>query len=100
MKKSVIFGLTILVLSSLQPAAVAQRMMEISGKVVNIFGDKFVLDTGTEKILVDAELNKIRNLRLDVGEQISVYGEYDDDDFDAYSLTRANGSQVQVRFDD
>lgn len=100
MKKSVIFGLTILVLSSLQPAAVADRMMEISGKVVNIFGDKFVLDTGSEKIIVDAELKEIRNLRLNIGEEISVYGEYDDDDFDAYSLSRADGSQVQIRFDD
>ncbi|NET76701.1 DNA-binding protein [Okeania hirsuta] len=70
----------------------------ISGQVIGISGDEFMLDDGTGQILVDTDDRELTN--LSVGEQVTVVGEYDDDDFDAYSITRQDGSVINIRSDD
>ncbi|WP_287275464.1 MULTISPECIES: DNA-binding protein [unclassified Okeania] len=70
----------------------------ISGQVIGISGDEFMLDDGTGQILVDTDDRELTN--LSVGEQVTVIGEYDDDDFDAYSITRQDGSVINIRSDD
>lgn len=71
------------------------RNVTISGQVIGISGDEFMLNDGTGEILVDTNDRKLTN--LSVGEQVTVVGEYDDDDFDAFSITRQDGTTIQLR---
>lgn len=69
--------------------------LTISGQVTGIKGDEFMLNDGTGEIVVDTNDRKLTN--LSVGEQVTVVGEYDDDDFDAFSITRQDGTIIQLR---
>lgn len=76
----------------------------ISGEIRRIVGNEFILDDGTGQIIVDAEdiaedMGK-RRINLREGERIIVTGEYDDYDFDAYTIQRSNGEVLRVRFHD
>ncbi|MGK7934274.1 MAG: hypothetical protein AB4206_00465 [Xenococcaceae cyanobacterium] len=61
----------------------------ISGTVVNVFDDEFILQDETGAILVDAYdwLEDDADLDLAVGQELIVVGDLDDDDFDARSIT-------------
>ena len=69
-------------------------IVSISGTVTSIREDEFILSDRTGQILVDADLGKGQILPLTVGEQVTVVGDLDDEDFDAISITRANGSII------
>lgn len=72
----------------------------ISGEIVRIFDEDFILDDGTGQILVEAEDRQLRQANFAVGEQVTVVGVYDDDNsVDAIRITRQNGEVVQI-FDD
>lgn len=72
----------------------------ISGKIVQVFSEDFILDDGTGQILVEAEDRPLRQAKFAVGERVTVSGTYDDDNsLDAINITRASGEVVQV-FDD
>lgn len=73
------------------------RIAEISGKVVSVGDDDFVLNTGKEKILVDADDDALRQAKLSVGEKLTVSGQDDNDNFDARTITRSDGSKINVR---
>lgn len=74
--------------------------MTISGEVVRMQGDDFILSDGTGQILVEAESRPIRQANLKVGDRVTVSGNYDDDNsFEALSITPANGNVIYV-FDD
>lgn len=74
--------------------------ISISGEIVRIFDEDFILDDGTGQILVEADDRPLRQANFAVGEQVTVVGVYDDDNsFDAISITRENGEVVQI-FDD
>ncbi len=68
----------------------------ISGTVVGIVdNDEFLLqDPNGTQILVDTDLPDTQFLNLVPGEQVNVVGNFDDDDFDAFSVTRPDGSPV------
>ncbi|HEY9627869.1 MAG TPA: hypothetical protein V6C84_11255 [Coleofasciculaceae cyanobacterium] len=72
-------------------------LIEVSGEVVNIIGDEFILNTADGQILVDAESRLLRRANLKAGEQITVSGQYDDDNFDGYTLTREDGQTVVIQ---
>ena len=61
----------------------------ISGTVVSVFDDEFILQDETGTILVDAYdfLEDNANLDLAVGQELTVVGDLDDEDFDARSIT-------------
>lgn len=69
----------------------------ITGTIRSIIGNEFVLDEGTRQVIVEAEPTPARNLNLAVGERITVFGEQDDEDFDAYTITRASGEVMEIR---
>jgi uncharacterized protein YdeI (BOF family) len=69
----------------------------ISGRVVSIVGNNFVVEDGTGRVIVDAGPRWYRQVNLQPNEQITVIGELDDDDFDAFSIRRADGSVIQIR---
>lgn len=71
--------------------------MTISGRIVSIVGNEFILDDGTGQVIVDAGPRWYHQVNLSQGEQVTVVGEYDDYDFDAFRITRANGDVIVIR---
>jgi hypothetical protein len=71
--------------------------VSISGVIRSVVGNEFILDDGTGQIIVDAGPLWYRQLNLREGEEVTVVGEYDDYDFDAFSITYANGEVIQIR---
>ncbi|MEG3954639.1 DNA-binding protein [Microcoleus sp. herbarium2] len=72
----------------------------ISGKVVG-FGEadenEWILNDGSGQVRVDAGPRRWRNINLSEGETITVVGEMDDGEFDAFSITLSNGSIINIR---
>jgi uncharacterized protein YdeI (BOF family) len=85
-----------LVSAQTQPGNVQRVSIEISGKIISIDDGDFLLDTSNGQILVDADDRSVRRANLTVGEQVTVTGRYDDDSFDAYTVTRESGEVVSV----
>jgi uncharacterized protein YdeI (BOF family) len=71
----------------------------ITGKIVQLRDDEFIIDDGTGQLLVETEDRTLRTANLKNGETVTVKGRYDDNDFEAISITRANGQIIYV-FDD
>jgi hypothetical protein len=69
----------------------------ISGTVRSVVGNEFILDDGTGQIIVDAGPRWYQEINVSEGEQVTVTGEYDDYDFDAFSIIRSSGEVIQVR---
>lgn len=77
-----------------------QNSTTISGDVVRVQREDFILGDGTGQILVEAESRPIRQANLKEGDRVTVSGNYDDDNsFEALSLTPENGTVIYV-FDD
>ncbi|MFS8858281.1 DNA-binding protein [Synechococcus sp. H55.7] len=69
----------------------------VAGRITSVFGNKFILDDGTGQLLVDAGPSWYRQIQLVPGERVTVLGKYDDEDFDAYRITRENGEVIEIR---
>jgi hypothetical protein len=69
----------------------------VSGEVASVVGNEFILTDGTGEIIVDAGPRWWHEVNLVPGERVTVVGEYDDYDFDAYSITRSNGEVIKIR---
>ncbi|MGC9505128.1 hypothetical protein [Baaleninema sp.] len=70
----------------------------VSGSVnALVDNDEFLLETDTGTVLVDSDLPDSQILNLTPGERVTVTGIYDDEDFDAFSITREDGSEVVSR---
>lgn len=114
MKRKILFSLfavtTTLSLAATSALAQAQTRIgelsevragiTISGKVVG-FGEsdenEWILDDGSGTIVVDAGPRSWRNINVSKGETITVVGEMDDGEFEAFSVTLANGSVINIR---
>lgn len=60
-------------------------------------GNEFILSDGTGQVVVDADPMWYHQLNLQVGEQVTVAGEYDEYDFDAFTITRESGEVLTIR---
>ncbi len=69
----------------------------VAGRITSVFGNKFTLDDGTGQLLVDAGPSWYRQIQLVPGERVTVLGKYDEEDFDAYRITRENGEVIEIR---
>lgn len=69
----------------------------ISGEIRSVVGNEFILDDGTGQMIVDAGPRWYHQLNFTSGERVTVVGEYDDEDFDAYIITRDSGEVIQIR---
>ncbi|NDJ23474.1 DNA-binding protein [Nostoc sp. B(2019)] len=70
----------------------------VSGKVTQIVGNDFIIDDGTGQLVVDAGPRWWRELNVKSGEQITVTGELGrGGELDAFSITRADGSVINIR---
>lgn len=70
---------------------------QIAGSIIRIEDDDFILDTGNRQIKVDAEDRPMRQANFQLGEQVTVIGDFDDEEFDARKVIRANGATIQMR---
>jgi uncharacterized Fe-S cluster-containing radical SAM superfamily protein len=67
----------------------------VTGTVINLVdNDEFLLDINGSPLLVDADLPDSQFLQLVPGEVVNVSGILDDEDLDAFSITRVDGSPV------
>ena len=74
--------------------------VSVSGEVVRLQGDDFILSDGTGQMLVEAEWQAIRQANLKPGDRVTVAGRYDDDNtFEALTITTRQGQLIYV-FDD
>ncbi|MGJ3254057.1 MAG: DNA-binding protein [Elainellaceae cyanobacterium] len=71
--------------------------ISISGEIRSVVGNEFILDDGTGQVIVDAGPRWYHQLNFTPGESVTVVGEYDDEDFDAYTITRDGGEVIQIR---
>lgn len=69
----------------------------IRGTVRSAVGNHFILDDGTGQVIVDAGPRWFHQINLQPGETVTVVGKYDDYDFDAFRITRANGEVINIR---
>jgi len=78
-------------------AAIAEtQSATFSGKVYQVWEDGFQLNSESHSITVDSyDLCGDSTARhIKVGEQVTVTGEFEGGEFDAFSITRANGESV------
>jgi hypothetical protein len=73
------------------------RGITVSGVIRSVVGNDFVLDDGTGQIIVDAGPRWYHQLNFTPGERVTVVGEYDGDELDAFTITRSNGDVMQIR---
>lgn len=70
----------------------------VSGEIISVVGNDFVLDDGTGEIIVDAGPRWWQEIDLSPGEEVTVTGELGKGgEIDAYSITRGDGSTVEIR---
>ncbi|MEG4504723.1 NirD/YgiW/YdeI family stress tolerance protein [Microcoleus sp. F6_B4] len=109
MKQKAFFGLaTITALSVLiNPVSVqaqsrigdlrSSKGTTISGKVVSVVGNDFILDDGTGQVIVDAGPRWWRQVNVTKNERLTVTGEMDEGEFDAFSIKRTDGTVINIR---
>ncbi|ACK73538.1 conserved hypothetical protein [Gloeothece citriformis PCC 7424] len=105
-KKFLFFGMTSILISFAIPETNAQtpirtlqqnQGLTISGVIRSVVGNEFILDDGTGQVIVDAGPRWWHQINVNPGEQVTVVGEYDDDDFDAFKITRSDGTVIDIR---
>jgi hypothetical protein len=72
------------------------RAASFSGTVERVWEDGFQLRTDSRIIVVDSYdlCGDFTARHISTGEQLSVSGEFDEGEFDAYTLTRSSGETV------
>lgn len=106
MKKVIFLTLTSIFMTVSIPQALARtkigdlqqnRGITISGTIKSVVGNEFILDDGTGQVIVDTAPRWWKQFNFSVGERVTVVGEYDDYDFDAFQITREDGSVINIR---
>lgn len=69
----------------------------VSGEVKSIVGNQFILEDSTGQIIVDAGPRWWQSINLSPGERVTVTGEMGRDELDAFSITRSNGTVIEIR---
>lgn len=107
MKKIILFTLVLAAMTLSIPKVIAQTSIRelqrnsggvtISGTIKSVVGNEFILSDGTGEVIVDTAPRWWKKFNFTVGEKVTVVGEYDDEDFDAFKITRADGSVTTIR---
>lgn len=69
----------------------------ISGTVADIFGNKFVIEDASGKMLVENGPEWFRKIEVTRGEKLTVIGRPDGGSFEAFAIVRADGTRIEVR---
>ncbi|MBE9215433.1 NirD/YgiW/YdeI family stress tolerance protein [Plectonema cf. radiosum LEGE 06105] len=106
MKKAILLTVTSTLMTVGIPQVLAQTNigdlqrnsgMTISGTIKSVVGNEFILDDGTGQVIVDTAPRWWQKFNFNAGERVTVVGEYDDEDFDAFKITRSDGSVINIR---
>ncbi len=81
-------------LSQVQIGQLSADGVSIKGKIADVFGDKFVLDDGSGRILVQTGPGGPPSLAVTSGETVTVTGLPRDKTFDARKIQRENGEVI------
>jgi hypothetical protein len=78
------------------PAMARNQSSSFSGRVRQVWEDGFSLNSNGRSITVDTYdiCGDNTTSHISVGDQVSVTGEFDEGEFDAFSVTKANGTRV------
>ncbi|WP_414618987.1 hypothetical protein [Calothrix sp. CCY 0018] len=95
--KSVVASFAFLSVVILSNGAIAQaRSATFSGRIARVWEDGFQLNTGKRSITVDSYDicgdNTARHIKA--GQIATVTGEFEGGEFDAFSITKANGKRA------
>lgn len=60
-------------------------------------GNEFTLYDGTGELIVDPGPRWWKKINVSPGERLTVIGEFDDDEIEAFKIIRANGEQIKIR---
>jgi hypothetical protein len=87
--------LGVVILASVPAIAQSQRT-SFSGSVHRVWEDGFRLNTSARSITVDTYdiCGDNTTRHISAGEQVTVTGEFDEGEFDAFSVTKADGTRV------
>ena len=87
--------LGVVILASI-PAIAQNQGNSLSGRVERVWEDGFRLNTSGRSITVDTYNSCGDNTTryISAGDQVTVTGEFDLGEFDAFSITKANGKSV------
>ena len=77
-------------------ALLSSNTLTLSGKILRLMGDDFLLDDGTGQIEVEAETVAIREAGISVGTTVTVTGHDDESEFETLTLTPSNGATITV----
>lgn len=69
----------------------------VSGTVADIFGNKFVIEDASGRMLVENGPEWFRKIEVTRGEKITVIGRPDGGTFEAFTIVRADGTRIEVR---
>jgi uncharacterized protein YdeI (BOF family) len=106
MKRAIFFTLASTLLTVAIPIAQAQTSIRelqrnsgttISGTIKSVVGNEFTLDDGTGQVIVDTAPRWWKKFNFTPGERVTIVGEYDDEDFDAFKITRQDGAVITIR---
>lgn len=87
--------LSFLVLANI-PAMARNQSSSISGSVGQVWEDGFRLNSNGRSITVDTYdiCGDNTTSHISVGDQVTITGEFDEGEFDAFSVTKANGRRA------
>jgi uncharacterized protein YdeI (BOF family) len=77
--------------------AIAPGGIAIEGQVTDIFGNRFVLQDATGRVLVEAGPDWYHRLDIRQGERLRVIGRPDGGSFDAFTIRREDGREITIR---
>ncbi len=71
----------------------------IVGTVTDVFGNKFVLEDSSGRILVDNGPDWFHRIEVKRGDKLTVIGRPDGGSFDSFTIVRADGTRQEIRPD-
>ncbi len=75
----------------------SSQELSIEGEVRDVFGNRFVLEDQSGRVLVETGPARGQEYDLRQGERLTVFGEPDSDGgFDAFRIVREDGSEIEV----
>lgn len=69
----------------------------IQGTIESVVGNNFTLSDGTGEVIVDAGPRWWKEVNVSPGEKVTVVGKMGKGEFDAYSITKADGTKIEIR---
>jgi hypothetical protein len=69
----------------------------IRGEVTDVFGNKFVVEDESGRVLVETGPPWHSRVAMEVGETVTVTGEPEDGGFEAFTIRRADGETIAIR---